>query len=130
MSVSDPISDMLTRIRNAGAAKHPVVAMPSSRMKVALAEVLQQAGYIGGYKVEGDVPKTLSLDLKYQDKTLVIEGLKRVSTPSCRIYVGCDEIPRVMGGMGVAVLSTSKGMMTDRQARQARLGGEIVCYVW
>ncbi|MFA4944724.1 MAG: 30S ribosomal protein S8 [Lentisphaeria bacterium] len=130
MSVSDPISDMLTRIRNASVAKHPAVSMPSSREKTALADVLRQCGYINGFKVEGEIQKTLTLDLKYDGKTPVIEGLKRVSAPSCRIYVSCDDIPRVMGGMGIAVLSTSRGIMSDRKARQQRLGGELLCYVW
>lgn len=130
MSVSDPISDMLTRIRNASQAKHPSVTIPGSRQKAALAEVLQQTGYIRGYKMDGEVRKTLTVELKYEGKTPVIEGLERVSSPSCRVHVSCDEIPRVMGGLGTAILSTSKGIMSDRKAREARLGGELVCYVW
>jgi len=131
--VTDPIGDMLTRIRNAGKSKQPVVVMPSSNLKVALADVLKRDGYIADYEVEGDeIKKTLTLQLKYhgKDKAPVIEGLKRISKPSCRIYVKSSEIPRVLGGLGVAVVSTSKGLLTDRTARQQGLGGEVLCYVW
>lgn len=134
MSMSDPIADMLTRIRNASSARLPSVTMPSSRAKVAVAEVLREQGYVQSYRVEDAGPgrKTLIIDLKYKGKRNdpVIEGLERVSKPSCRVYVGVDEIPRVLGGLGVAVLSTSRGVMTGRAARQQNLGGEVICYVW
>ena len=130
MALSDPIGDMLTRIRNGCVARHPAVAMPSSRLKVALAETLKQAGYIESYTVEGEVKKVLSLGLRYQGKTPVIEGLKRISVPSRRVYVGHTEIPHVMGGMGIAVVSTSHGVMSDARARQEKLGGELLCHVW
>jgi small subunit ribosomal protein S8 len=128
--VSDPISDMLTRIRNACQAGHRTVIMPSSKMKAAIAEALKQAGYIVDFTVAGDVKKTLSLTLKYEGKVPVIEGLKRVSTPSCRMYVSSDEIPHVQGGMGVSILSTSAGVMTSTKARKEKLGGELLCTVW
>jgi len=130
--MSDPIADMLTRIRNAGKAKLPQVVMPSSKLKVALAEVLKGQGYIAKYVVEGDNIKTLTIELKYKGKANVpvIEVLKRVSKPSCRVYVGSDTIPRVLGGLGIAVLSTSQGVITDREARNRNVGGEVLCYVW
>lgn len=134
MSMSDPIADMLTRIRNAGKARHPEVSMPSSKLKTGIATVLQDCGYIQDWRVEEEgVRKTLTLALKYQDSKPplpVIEGLKRISKPSCRVYAGSTEIPRVLGGLGVAVLSTSQGIMTDRTARSRNLGGEILCHVW
>ena len=132
MSLSDPIADMLTRIRNAGSAKLPQVTMPSSKLKVAIAEVLKSQGYIGEYNVEGDVKKELTVDLKYKGKANVpvIEALKRISKPSCRIYVGSDNIPRVLGGLGIAVISPSQGVMTGREARRRNIGGEVLCYVW
>jgi len=135
VNVSDPIADMLTRIRNAGKAGLPEVAMPSSNMKAAVAEVLKQTGFIGDWQVEGaDVAKTLTLTLKYKPKgngqELVIEGLKRISKPSCRVYVNSREIPRVLGGLGVCILSTSQGLMTGRAARKLKIGGEVLCYVW
>ena len=128
--VSDPISDMLTRIRNACRSGHPTVIMPSSRMKVAIAEALKQTGYIRDFTVAGEVKKTLSIELKYEGKVPGIEGIKRVSTPSCRVYVACDEIPHVLGGMGVSILSTSSGVMSDAKARKEKLGGELLCSVW
>ncbi len=134
MSLSDPIADMLTRIRNGCGAKLPDVAMPSSKEKVSVAEVLKQAGYIEDYSVAEDGPKkVLSLVLKYQGgkkRVPVIEGLRRVSKPSCRVYAGSQDIPRVLGGLGVAIVSTSQGVMTDRAARKANVGGEVLCYVW
>jgi small subunit ribosomal protein S8 len=134
MSMSDPISDMLTRMRNASSARLPEVNMPSSKMKAALAETLQDAGYIESYKVEdlGGNKKSLTLVLKYKGKnhTPVLEGLRRISKPSCRVYVGSDDIPHVLGGLGIAVLSTSSGLMTDRNARKNKVGGELLCYVW
>lgn len=134
MSMSDPISDMLTRIRNASNAKLPKASMPSSKMKASLAETLKDAGYIDDYSVEdiGNNRKELTIVLKYKGKgkNPAIEGLTRVSKPSCRVYVGSGEIPRVLGGLGIAVLSTSSGLMTDRAARKQNVGGELLCYVW
>ena len=128
--VSDPISDMLTRIRNACQAGHRTVIMPSSKMKVGIAEALKQAGYILDFTVAGDVKKTLSVSLKYEGKVPVIEGLKRVSVPSCRVYVSSDEIPHVQGGMGISILSTSAGVMTSTKARKEKMGGELLCHIW
>ena len=134
MSMSDPISDMLTRIRNASNAKLPRATMPSSKLKASLAETLKDAGYIEDYKVDdiGHNKKELTVVLKYKGKNNVpvIEGLTRVSKPSCRVYVPSDKIPRVLGGLGIAVLSTSSGVMTDRAARKQNVGGQLLCYVW
>ena len=128
--MNDPISDMLARIRNANRALLPAVELPHSRMKESIAGILKREGYIFDFAVEGKLPKTIKLKLKYQGKKSVIEGLKRISTPGLRRYVGATEIPRVRGGLGVAVLSTSEGLMTDYQARKKNLGGELLCYVW
>ena len=134
MSMSDPIADMLTRVRNASSAKLPTVVMPASKMKAALAETLKDCGFIQGYAVEdlGNNKKSLTISLKYKGKnsTPVIEGIRRVSKPSCRVYVSSTEIPRVLGGLGVAVLTTSQGLVTDRAARKLNIGGELLCYVW
>ncbi len=128
--MNDPISDMLARIRNASRALLPVVVMPHSRIKESIAGILKQEGYIADFSLEGKLPKSIKLRLKYQGKKSIIEGLRRVSTPGLRRYVGSDEIPRVRGGLGVAVLSTSEGLMTDLQARKRKIGGELICYVW
>ncbi len=128
--MNDPISDMLTRIRNANRALLPTVDVPHSKMKESIAGILKREGYINDFAVEGQLPKTIKLKLKYQGKKSVIEGLRRVSTPGLRRYVGSTDIPRVRGGLGVAVLSTSEGIMTGNQARKKNLGGELVCYVW
>ena len=128
--MSDPISDMLTRIRNAGAAQLPVVKLPHSRIKESAAKILQSEGYVGDVSVVGDIKKQITIKLKFNGKKSVIEGLKRVSTPGLRRYVGSTEIPRVRGGLGVAVLSTSEGLMTDVSARKKNLGGELLYYVW
>ena len=133
MSLSDPIADMLTRIRNGAKAGQLEVAMPSSKMKVGIARVLEEAGYVAWSRVEGDVKKTLTVGLKYKNlrtKDPVIEGLQRVSKPSCRQYVNSREIPRVLGGLGTAILSTSQGLMTGREARKKNVGGEVLCTVW
>ncbi len=131
MSMQDPIADMLTQIRNAGAAGLTKLALPSSNEKAAIAAVLKQEGYIQGFEVVADgVKKTLKIDLKYYNGKPVIEGIKRVSKPSCRTYCGCREIPRVKGGLGTVVLSTPNGVISDKQAKEARVGGEILCYVW
>ena len=126
----DPISDMLTRIRNGGRALRPVVAIPHSRMKESIAHILKQEGYVADVAVDGKTMKTINIRLKYQGKKTTIEGLRRISKPGLRHYVGASEIPRVLGGMGVAVISTSEGVMTGVQARKKNLGGEVVCYVW
>jgi len=126
----DPISDMLTRIRNANRALLPAVDVPHSKIKESIAGILKREGYINDFAVEGKVPRTIKMRLKYQGKKSVIEGLRRVSTPGLRRYVGATDIPRVRGGMGVAVLSTSEGLMTGTQARKKNIGGELLCYVW
>jgi small subunit ribosomal protein S8 len=126
----DPIADMLTRIRNASRALLPTVVMPHSKMKESLANILKAEGYISEVAVEGKLPKTIKVRLKYEGKKCVIEGLKRVSKPGLRNYVGATEIPRVLGGLGVAVVSTSEGVMTGQEARKKNIGGELLCYVW
>jgi small subunit ribosomal protein S8 len=128
--MNDPISDMLTRIRNANSALLPLVNMPHSKMKESIAGILKREGYIQDFSTEGQLPKLLKLKLKYQGKKSVIEGLRRISTPGLRRYVGSTDIPRVRGGLGVAVLSTSEGLMTGNQARKKNLGGELLCFVW
>jgi small subunit ribosomal protein S8 len=128
--MNDPISDMLTRIHNASRALLPTVQVPHSRMKESLAGILRKEGYISEFAVEGKLPKTLKLRLKYQGKKSIIEGLQRVSSPGLRRYVRSTEIPRVRGGLGVSVVSTSEGVMTGTQARKKNLGGELICYVW
>ena len=128
--MTDPISDMLTRIRNAGRALRPVVAVPHSRVKENIANILKKEGYVAEVAVEGKMPKTINIKLKYQGKKNVIEGLRRMSRPGLRHYVGATEIPRVLGGLGVSVVSTSEGVMTGTQARKKNLGGELLCYVW
>ncbi len=128
--MNDPISDMLTRIRNANRALLPSVEMPHSRMKESLAGILRKEGYITDFAVEGKPAKLIKLQLKYQGKRSVIEGLRRISTPGLRRYVGATDIPRVRGGLGVSVISTSEGVMTGTQARKKNLGGELICYVW
>ncbi|WP_434358166.1 30S ribosomal protein S8 [Parasalinivibrio latis] len=129
MSMQDPISDMLTRIRNGQAAHKVAVSMPSSKLKVAIANLLKEEGYIADYAVSGEAKPELEVTLKYFQAKPVIEQIQRVSRPGLRIYKKKDELPSVMGGLGVAVVSTSKGLMTDRAARKAGLGGEIICYV-
>jgi small subunit ribosomal protein S8 len=128
--MNDPISDMLTRIRNANLALLPGVDMPHSKIKESIAGILKREGYINDFAVEGKLPRTIKLTLKYQGKKSVIEGMRRVSTPGLRRYVRSTDIPRVRGGLGVAVLSTSEGLMTGNQARKKNIGGELLCYVW
>jgi small subunit ribosomal protein S8 len=134
MTMTDPVADMLTRIRNANVAMHDSVKMPSSKLKEALAVILEREGYIAGFEVMSDPAKpgrTLEVVLKYAaDRTRGISGLKRVSKPGLRVYARAGKIPRVLGGMGVAVVSTSRGLMTDSEARQNHVGGEVLCYVW
>ncbi len=130
MSMSDPIADMLTRIRNAQSVEKAVVTMPSSKLKVAIAQVLKDEGYIDGFQVRTESGKTeLDISLKYYAGRPVIERIERVSRPGLRIYKGRDAIPQVMNGLGVAIVTTPKGVMTDRKARQTGVGGEVLCYV-
>jgi len=126
----DPIADMLTRIRNAQRALLPVVEVPHSKLKENLAQILKKEGYVAEVGVEGKLPKKIKLRLKYQGKKSVIEGIRRISRPGLRHYVGSTEIPRVRGGLGVAVLSTPEGIMTGTDARKKNIGGELLCYVW
>lgn len=128
--MTDPISDMLTRLRNAGRALLPTVELPHSRMKESLAQILKREGYVAEVAVDGKTVKKLKIQLKYQGKKSVIEGLKRVSKPGLRKYVGATEIPRVLGGLGVSIVSTSEGVMTGTQAQKKNLGGELLCYIW
>ena len=134
MTMTDPISDMLTRIRNANTAMHETTRMPSSKLKEALARILEREGYIDGFSVEdpADRPgRVLEIRMKYTpERERTISGLRRISKPGLRVYTKADRLPRVLGGLGVAVLSTSNGLMTDKEARQRRVGGEILCYVW
>ena len=134
MTMTDPIADMLTRIRNANVAMHDTVRMPSSKLKEALAAVLQKEGYIEGFEVADDPSRpgrVLTINMKYSpERQRTISGIRRVSKPGLRVYTKADTLPRVLGGLGVAVLSTSQGLMTDREARQRRVGGEVLCYVW
>jgi small subunit ribosomal protein S8 len=130
MSMSDPIADMLTRIRNAQAVEKSVVAMPASKLKVAIAQVLKDEGYIDGFAVRGEqVQPQLEIALKYYAGRPVIERIERVSRPGLRVYKGRHDIPNVMNGLGVAIVTTPKGVMTDRKARQVGIGGEVLCYV-
>ncbi len=129
MSMQDPISDMLTRIRNGQSANKVSVTMPGSKVKASIAKVLKDEGFITDFAVSGDVKPELSITLKYFEGKPVIEALQRVSRPGLRIYKKRDELPKVMGGLGVAIVSTSKGLMSDRAARGAGIGGEVICYV-
>ncbi len=129
MSMQDPIADMLTRIRNGQAASKVSVAMPSSKQKVAIAQLLKEEGYVADYKVSGDTKAELEVELKYFQGKPVVELIQRVSRPGLRIYKKRGELPKIMNGLGIAVVSTSKGVMTDRAARKAGMGGEIICYV-
>jgi small subunit ribosomal protein S8 len=128
--MTDPISDMLTRLRNGGRALQPAIELPHSRLKENIAKILKTEGYVSDVAVEGNAIKKIKIRLKYNGKKSVIEGLKRISKPGLRKYVGATEIPRVRGGLGVAVVSTSEGLMTDVQARRKNLGGELLCYIW
>lgn len=132
--LTDPIADMLTRIRNANTAMHDEVRMPASKQKVALATILQKEGYITGFSVAPSTTapgEVLTISMKYSnDRKRTISGLRRISTPGLRIYRKSDSVPRVLGGLGVAVLSTSQGLLTDREARKRKVGGEVLCYVW
>ena len=130
MSMQDPISDMLTRIRNGYMSKQKEVAIPSAKLKVAIAKVLEQEGYIKGFRVDGEVKKTLVVEMKYFNRRSVVEGIERVSKPSCRLYCGCRDIPKVKDGLGLAILSTPKGILSGADAEKQNVGGEILCYVW
>ena len=133
MTMSDPIADMLTRIRNANTAKHDTVDVPASKMKIAIADILVGEGYIAKYDlVEDGSFKTLHITLKYGvDKNeKVISGIKRISKPGLRVYANTEDIPRVLGGLGIAILSTNKGVVTDKEARKLGVGGEVLCFVW
>ena len=131
--MTDPIADMLTRIRNANTAKHDTVDVPASKMKLAIADILVKEGFIKGYEViEDGIFKTIKITLKYgKDKTeKIITGLKRISKPGLRVYAGKDELPRVLGGLGIAIISTNKGIVTDKEARKLQVGGEVLAFVW
>lgn len=132
--LTDPIADMLTRVRNANTAMHDEVRMPASKQKVALAAILEKEGYISGFSVAPSTSgpgEVLTISMKYSnDRRRTISGVRRISTPGLRIYRKSSEVPRVLGGLGVAVLSTSQGLMTDREARKRQVGGEVLCYVW
>ncbi len=135
MTMTDPIADMLTRLRNANQAYHDSTTMPHSKIKVGIAEILKQEGYISGYEVRepaaGEVGKTLTITLKYgDDRQRSIAGVRRISKPGLRVYAKSNNLPKVLGGMGIAIISTSQGLMTDRQAHQRSVGGEVLAYVW
>ena len=132
MTMSDPIADMLSRVRNANHAHHESVSMPSSKIKANIADILKQEGYITDYSVdEGKVGNTLTIELKYGDqRDEAITGLRRVSKPGLRVYAKANELPEVLGGLGVAIISTSRGLLTDRQASEKGVGGEVLAYVW
>ena len=135
MTMTDPIADMLTRLRNANQAYHDSTTMPHSKIKVRIAEILKQEGYIESYQVaepaDGEVGKTLTITLKYgEDRTRSLAGLRRISKPGLRVYAKSNNLPKVLGGMGIAIISTSQGLMTDKQAHQKSVGGEVLAYVW
>mgnify|MGYP000507017545 CR=1 FL=1 len=131
MTLTDPIADMLTRIRNAIMVKAKEVSIPSSNLKVEIAKILKEEGYIHNFKVEDDNKQgILKLTLKYHKGKSVISGLERISKPGRRVYCGADEVPRVMNGLGIAIISTSKGVLTDKKCRELRVGGEVLCYIW
>ena len=131
MSMSDPIADMLTRIRNGVQARHEVVEVPANKEKIEIAKILKEEGFITDYNVEGDVKKTINVTLKYgPNNEKVINGIRRVSKPGLRAYAKVDEVPRVLNGLGIAIISTSHGLMTDKEARAKHVGGEVIAYVW
>jgi small subunit ribosomal protein S8 len=131
MQITDPIADLLTRIRNAGAAKHATVDIPASNMKKAIVEILLEEGYIKNYQLVNDgIQGVIKVTLKYSGTEKAIAGLRRVSKPGLRVYAGADELPRVLRGLGIAIISTSKGVMTDKKARAANVGGEVLAFVW
>jgi len=135
MSMSDPIADMLTRIRNANSQKHATVDIPSSRIKTAIADILAREGYVKGYDVltqDGGVKKTIRISLKYgpEKDAKVITGIRRISKPGLRVYTPCEKLPKVLGGLGTAIVSTNQGLVTDKEARKLGVGGEIIAFVW
>ena len=131
MVMTDPIADMLTRIRNAQQAKHETVDIPSSKMKLEIASILKEEGFITDYTVSGDVKKVITVTLKYgANNEKVIGGIKRISKPGLRVYANGDNLPRVLNGLGIAIISTSQGIMTDKNARAKHIGGEVIAYVW
>ena len=132
MNITDPIADMLTRIRNANSAKHKTVDVPASKMKTAIAEILFREGYIKSFEViSNENQGIIRITLKYDEKgTRVIDGIKRISKPGLRVYAGKEELPRVLNGLGIAIISTSKGLKTDKEAREAGIGGEVLAYIW
>ena len=132
MNTTDPIADMLTRIRNANSAKHKTVDVPSSKIKTAIAEILFKEGYIKSFELISDENQgIIRITLKYDEKgTRVIDGIKRISKPGLRVYAGKEELPRVLNGLGIAIISTSKGLKTDKEAREAGMGGEVLAYIW
>ena len=132
MTMTDPIADMLTRIRNANTVGHATVEIPASKMKKAIAEILKDEGYIRGYEVIEDGKQgIIKVSMKYgPDKTKVISGIKKISKPGLKVYAKADDVPKVLGGLGIAIISTSNGLITDKQARKLGVGGEVICYVW
>ena len=132
MTMTDPIADMLTRIRNANTVGHATVEIPASKMKKAIAEILKEEGYIRGYEVIEDGKQgTIKVSMKYgPDKTKVISGIKKISKPGLKVYAKADDVPKVLGGLGIAIISTANGLITDKQARKLGVGGEVICYVW
>jgi len=131
MQITDPIADMLTRIRNASSAKHTTVDIPASNMKKSIAEILLQEGYIKNYQLINDgIQGVIKVTLKYNGSEKAITGLRRVSKPGLRVYAGADELPYVLRGLGIAIVSTSKGVMTDKKARESNVGGEVLAFVW
>ena len=131
MAMTDPIADMLTRLRNANSVYHEKVEIPGSKIKVAIANILKEEGFINGYIVSGDLQKVITISMKYgPNKEKVLSGLKRISQPGLRVYVDVKRIPRVLNGLGVAIVSTSHGLLTDKQARTQHVGGEVVAYIW
>jgi small subunit ribosomal protein S8 len=131
MNITDPIADMLTRIRNANAQRHEIVDVPASKLKKSIAEILLEEGYIKSFEeIEDNSQGIIRITLKYVNKQKVISGLKRISRPGLRVYAAKDELPKVLGGLGIALISTSKGIMTDKKARQEGIGGEVLAYIW
>lgn len=131
MNVTDPIADMLTRIRNANSQRHSTVDIPYSKVKKAIAEILVEEGFVASLEeLQDGIKKTIRLTLKYENKTRILQGLKRISRPGLRIYANNEELPRVLNGLGIAVISTSKGIMADKKARKENIGGEVLAYIW
>lgn len=131
MVMTDPIADLFTRIRNGNQMRHETITLPHSKVKAEIARILEEEGFINGYKVDGDIKKNLIVELKYgRSNERVISGLKRVSKPGLRVYAKCDELPKVLNGLGLAIISTPKGVMSEKQARRENVGGEVIAYVW